>query len=394
MRRFVGAVAMAALLSACANQAENVLLPFPGGQAAMPPGAHQVDMLVATTRQPLPKEPGQMFSGERAPNLAYADVTISIPPDANRKIGDVQWPSQIPGDPKRDFVALASAQIDRGPLLQRLRQQAARQKGRVLLFVHGYNNTFDDAVMRFAQIAHDSKAPAAPFLFTWPSRGRLLEYFYDHESATYSRDALETIFDMLAAEPAVRDVSIVAHSMGNWVTLEALRQSAIRRGRINAKISNVILAAPDVDVDVFAKQIVMLGEPRPRLTLFVSRDDEALGMSRRIGGGIPRIGAVNPDVEPYRSELLDNKIAVFDLTKLKGGGTFNHDKFATSPQIVRLIGGRLIEGQQIGNGRISLGDGIHLLTADAISTVGNVVGGVASAPVKILEGNKQPFAID
>jgi esterase/lipase superfamily enzyme len=65
----------------------------------------------------------------------------------------------------------------------------AKQTGRskVLVFVHGFNNRFDDAVYRFAQIVHDSRAPVIPILFTWPSRGelRLRAYTYDRESANY-----------------------------------------------------------------------------------------------------------------------------------------------------------------------------------------------------------------
>ncbi|WP_223121750.1 hypothetical protein, partial [Salmonella sp. S071_01786] len=94
-------------LAACASRAENVLTPFPGGPTvARADGAHQVDMLVATTRKPLPQEPGQMFSGERAQVVNFAEVAISIPPDSAREVGEVQWPSRLPGDPAREFVTL------------------------------------------------------------------------------------------------------------------------------------------------------------------------------------------------------------------------------------------------------------------------------------------------
>ena len=78
----------------------------------------------------------------------------------------------------------------------------------MLIFVHGFNNRFDDAVYRFAQIVHDSKAEAVPVLFTWPSRGdvRLRSYTYDRESANYSRDALEELIDQLAADPHVKEI--------------------------------------------------------------------------------------------------------------------------------------------------------------------------------------------
>ncbi|WP_342361262.1 alpha/beta hydrolase [Terrarubrum flagellatum] len=386
------ALIVALIIAGCASRAENALTPL--GDIALVPGAHRVDMLVATTRQSTNAVPGELFSGERAKEPAYAEVAISIPPDSARKIGEVQWPRSTPGDPAREFVALKSGRLNRDALRLRLKQEASRRQGRVLVFVHGYNNRYDDAVMRFAQFAYDSRAPGAPLLFTWPSRGKLLAYGYDHESASYSRDALESLFDMLNADPSVREIDVIAHSMGNWVTLEALRQSAIRRGRAPAKIKDVMLAAPDVDVDVFRRQIAELGPQRPRLTLFVSRDDQALGFSKRVWGSVARIGAVDPEAEPYKSEFVANKIAVFDLTALSGErGSFNHDKFATSPEIVRLIGGRLAEGQSINDSRVGLGDGIHLLTADTVNVIGGVVGGVVSAPAKMLEG-KPPVELE
>ncbi|MET0605090.1 MAG: alpha/beta hydrolase [Beijerinckiaceae bacterium] len=386
--RLLRALLFSAIVAGCASRAENVLTPLSPEALASARGASRVEMLVATTRLAAPQTPGEMYSGERAPVLTYADIAISIPPDASRTIGEVQWPQRLPADPARDFVTVKANVVDRGKMMTRLREEARQNGGRVLLFVHGFNNKFEDAVMRFAQIAHDSGARAASMLFTWPSRGKLLAYGYDHESANYSRDSLESVLDMLSAEPAVREVSVLAHSMGNWVTLEALRQSAIRRGRVPSKVQNVMLASPDVDVDVFRTQIASLGASRPNLTLFVSQDDTALRVSRRVWGSVPRIGAVNPEMEPYRSEFLANRITVLDLTKVSTEGSLNHDKFATSPEIVRLIGGRLVAGQQINDGKVTLGEGVHLLAADTASTIGGVVGGIVSAPVKLLEGKK------
>ena len=203
----------------------------------------------------------------------------------------------------------------------------AKQTGRskVLVFVHGFNNRFDDAVYRFAQIVHDAKAPGIPVLFTWPSRGELnlRAYTHDRESANYSRDALEQLLTMLAANPNVKEINVVAHSMGNWVTLEALRGLSIRTGAIGNKIRNVLLVAPDVDVDVFRTQIQRMGTSRPRFALFLSQDDKALSLSQVIWGGGLRLGEIDPAQEPYHSELEREHIEVFDLTKLRGNA---HDR--------------------------------------------------------------------
>src|SRR5919112_1543244 len=166
---------------------------------------------------------------------------------------------------------------------------------------------------------HDSGAPGVPVLFTWPSRGSVLAYGYDRESTNYSRDALETTLRTLARDPSVGEISILAHSMGNWLTLETLRQMAIRDRRVDPKIKNVLLAAPDVDVDVARQQIAQMGATRPLFTLFVSQDDRALAVSRRVWGGSARLGAIDPATEPYRTEIAEARINVVDLTRLKAG---------------------------------------------------------------------------
>src|SRR5580700_2695280 len=91
---------LAPALGGCAGRARDVLMPVTADVA----GAHKVDMLVATTRSAAGAEPGEMFTGERAKALSFAEIAVSLPPDAVRKVGDVQWPSGQPGDPTRDFV--------------------------------------------------------------------------------------------------------------------------------------------------------------------------------------------------------------------------------------------------------------------------------------------------
>jgi esterase/lipase superfamily enzyme len=263
-----------------------------------------------------------MFNGERAEDVSYASVTVSIPPDDARTVGKVQYPGSVPGNPQSDFVTVASGYLDKRAFSTAVSSAAKQHGGKVLVFVHGFNNRFDDAVYRFAQIVHDSKAEGTPVLFTWPSRGevRLNSYAYDRESATLSRDALEELLDTLGANPNVKEVNVLAHSMGNLVTLEALRGKAIAGRRIGSKIKNVLLVAPDVDVDVFKTQIRRMGTPRPRFALFVSQDDKALGLSQLIWGGMPRLGDIDPEQEPYHDILAQQQITVFDLTKLEGDG--------------------------------------------------------------------------
>src|SRR5690348_13975010 len=104
--------------------------------------------------------------------------------------------------------------------------------------------------------------------------------------------------------------------MGNALVLETLRQMAIRGRRI-----------PSKDVDVFANEIADMGDPHPRFTLFASRDDKALALSRWVRGSDARLGAIDPKAEPYRTQLAAEHVSVFDLTDIKSEDGANHNKF-------------------------------------------------------------------
>nr|WP_246728822.1 alpha/beta hydrolase [Rhizobium leguminosarum] len=345
------------------------------------PKTTQVDMLVATTRQPS-GDPATLFNGERSPKPFMTDVAVSIPP--KRQPGTVQWPQRLPPNPATDFAITRVKQIDTIPEGRAWFRQHI-EGGHALVFIHGFNNKYEDSVFRLAQIVHDSGMQATPILFTWPSRAQLTGYEYDKESTNYSRTALEQSLRVLAADPAVKDITILAHSMGTWLAMESLRQMGIRDGHVNAKIHNVILASPDIDIQVFAKQYVEMGEPRPKFTIFVSQDDRALAASSFITGNVSRLGAIDPSTEPYRSRLEKAGITAIDLTKVKTEDSLHHGKFAESPEIVQLIGQRLMTGQTLTDSNVSLGQGVAAVVGGTARTVGTVAGAAVAAPLTIVE---------
>jgi esterase/lipase superfamily enzyme len=378
--RLIAVAAVLAALSSCAGRPQGVLIPT---AAASAPGASKVDVLVATTRKSS-ETAGVLFSGERGREPSVTEIAVSIPPDSAREAGQVQWPKKLPADPAKEFATLSVTPMEATDAPRWLRSNLTKSR-RVMVFVHGFNNRYEDAVYRFAQIVHDSGADAAPVLFTWPSRGSIFAYNYDKESTNYSRDALETMLRRLATEPSVGEVTIMAHSMGSWLTVEALRQMAIRDGRVAPKINNVILASPDLDVDVFQRQFAELGDKRPHFTLFVSQDDRALSLSRRISGNIDRLGQVDPTVEPYRTEFEKAGIVVLDLTKLQGGDRLNHGKFAESPEVVKLIGNRLIAGQTVTDSDVGLGERLGAVALGTAQTVGGAASVAVSTPIAIFD---------
>ncbi|WFR99165.1 alpha/beta hydrolase (plasmid) [Rhizobium tumorigenes] len=378
--RSLAIVAALLLLSGCGGRLIGVMTP----SGTVVRGTSQVRLLAATTRAPS-DDKAILFSGERGSDLKIDAITVSIPPEANRTVGQVQWPARLPANPLKEFSTVNVVPLVSKAEDERWLKQNLPKSRRALVFVHGFNNRYEDAVYRFAQIVHDSGADVVPVVFTWPSRASIFDYNYDKESTNYSRDALEDLLRRISAEPSISEVTVMAHSMGTWLAVEALRQMAIRDGRTLPKIKNVILASPDLDVDVFSRQFLALGKNPPHFTLFVSQDDRALSVSRRISGNVDRLGQVDANAEPYRTQFEKAGISVIDLTKLKSGDSLNHGKFAESADVVKLIGQRLISGQTITDSDVGLGEAVGAVALGVSNTVGNAASVAVSAPIAVFD---------
>lgn len=372
LRPLLAASVISLLACACAPR-EGVLVPVEVGEPVA--GGAQVDMLVATTRAPS-AAPGVVFSGERGDGLAFTNMVVSIPP--NRPVGSIQWPQQVPPNPAREFAVTEVDPLTRAGVRNWYLSQP-KAKRRVLVFVHGFNTRFDAAVFRFAQFVHDTDTNLVPVLFSWPSRGQVTSYVYDRESTNFSRTDLANVLATAAASPHVDEVVVLAHSMGAWLAVEALRDLALRDGKVPAKISNVILASPDLDIDVFERQLRDMGPKRPHMTIFVSRNDRALSVSRLLAGEVTRVGAVDLTDPAYAARLEQGDgVVVLDLTALQGGDSLNHSKFATSPQMVQIMGEQFVAGQDIAS----------TAPAGAPDVVSGLVGAVASAPIQVFAAGR------
>lgn len=358
-------------LARCSSLPEGMLAP-----SDVLPGTATVDMLAVTTRASS-DDKAILFTGDRGREVGYANLVVSIPP--NRAVGTVQWPQSSPGNPATEFVVARSERLSHDDLLKWFKERNGGSR-RVFVYVHGFNTGFDRAVFRFAQLAHDSDANAAPVLFSWPSRGRVFDYRRDLDNASFSRSDLANLLDVAAGSASVGEIVILAHSMGSWVAVEALKQLAIRHGRVPAKISTVILASPDLDVGVFRRQVLDMGPKRPQITLFVSQADLALQASAILSRGSTRLGAVNPEDEGgYGAELRDLEgVTILDLTALRAGDRVNHSLYASSPEMVRLIGKRLIEGQVITDADVT--------PVDALGSAAELV---VTAPIRVFEAARR-----
>ncbi len=352
--RFVHLAVCCLLLAfpACAGGDGTGLL-VPLGDDA--PAGRVLTIFGATSRSEAGEDkPGTMFGGTRADGLNFVSFRISVPPD--RKTGELSVDAQKP-DPKKHFVLLSSQRLSLPEFTGRLRQAAQERPvadRRALVFTHGFNTRFDDAVFRFAQIVEDTGFKGVPILFSWPSRGSSTDYGYDRDSATFSRDQFELLLTGLGNEKSITSIDIFAHSMGNWLTLETLRQASIANNKsATGKIVRVVLAAPDVDMDVFRTQISRMGVLASKFVLYASSDDKALQLSQFLFGGMRRAGE-NTDIAEFKRLGIE----AHDLSGVPGAFGKNHGKAFNDAETVRGIGSVLNErGHEAKQGN-ALSDGV------------------------------------
>lgn len=327
MMRLGLALILAVFLSGCVSAPQ--ILPL---TAEIVPGAEFADVLVTTSRK-ASGDPLVMFDSERSAALNFADITVSVPP--GRPPGKVVYPKSSP-DPAKQFVPVKAATgLGREEFLSRLNARLAmlpKDERVVFIFVHGYNTDFAEGLYRQVQIMHDFEVPGVAMNFSWPSAGKPALYLYDRDSVEFARDGLvETL--RLAAASKAESIQLVGHSMGALLTMKALRALSEKREKaVLRRIRLLVLAAPDIDVDVFGLLLRDI-DPLPANTaIFVSRKDRALQASERLRGGYPRVGQ-GSDI----ADLRDAGITVLDLS---GEGTpgdrLNHNTFATSPTLIAL----------------------------------------------------------
>lgn len=296
------------------------------GSAAYADESARIDrdpnLLVVTTRMPN-GDPVRKpwFTGQRGHGLSFAEAEM-VPPDrsltgrvASVVSGDWKVANVGPVDEENPAKSFADAALGRD----------------VLFYVHGYRETFESAATSAAMLSSGIKFRGTTALFTWPSAAATLDYGYDRESAMWSRDALLDSLMALARSNSGGRINIVAHSMGTMLILETLRTFRSEGGpTAMARIGAIVLASPDMDIDLFTQAVERLGPDAKKITVISSTNDRALALSRQLAGGVVRAGAASRE----RLDALGVRVA--DASDF-GGGLINHDLFLSSPDVQQVV---------------------------------------------------------
>ena len=246
------------------------LLPkAPAGSALMPVyfGTDRAGDTTAVSRD---------YTAARAGRLELGHAIIAIPATAGRMT--VREIAALPRDDLLERVVLR-------------RSRARRFPDQALVFVPGFNTSFEAALARTAQLASDLNFDGPAFVYSWPSAGRVAQYGYDRDSAQLAAPYLADFLRIVLVQSGAKSISIIAHGLGAGLALDALAgvQDQIPRG---VEVRELILAAPDMERATFTAKAGALANAVRRTTLYVASSDRALNISRRFTGGVPRAGDV------------------------------------------------------------------------------------------------------
>jgi len=257
--------------------------------------------------------------------MEYGKTLVSIP--LHHRIGVVERPRwyrlEFSEDPKRHVVIVELEKLAADDFFASVdRSVASREKSEALLFIHGFNVDFDSAVRRTAQIAFDLDFGGVALAFSWPSQASLGAYTVDAANAEWSIPHLANFLLDIQEKTEIERIHVIAHSMGTRVLSNALAHAA--REGFDLKLSNVILAAPDIDADVFHDQLLpRIAEMTQSLTMYASSDDTALKVSQRIHGNA-RLGLSSPQLRVFAG--MDTINASGIDTSMLGHGYYGSHK--------------------------------------------------------------------
>ncbi len=364
--RLVAVAACALAAASCSTTPAPLAIIDPAGAE----GSSQ-SVLVVTSRETV-EDNLVGYGAGRADSLSYNDVKVWVP--SNRNIGAVVYPSTKPAANK-EFGIVEISDISPAIFSDLLDERLNDLPGEktVFLFVHGYNVPYSNGVYRIGQMIADFEIDAVPVHYSWPSQGRALGYLYDRDSVQFARDGFVDLLERIATSDA-DSIFVMGHSMGTLLVMEGLRTlSALGNEDVLDKISPLILASPDIDVDVFRGQMDYL-DPRPDpFIIFVASDDGALKLSERLRGGHARVGEGR-----YISTLQEQGIAVIDLSDVDLGDGTQHSAFASSPTLIQII-------QQAKTAQETLMDADGTERRSPLEALSDFTSGIIYLPKRVVE---------
>lgn len=314
------------LLAAACDSGEGMLEGQDGDYAV-------VRTFYATDRAPTGAEaPAERFGSSRG-TLTYGRADVSIPRD--HRMGELEAPSvwrlEFREDPEKHVVLLDVAPREPDEWFEEVRARVDdAANDAAFVFVHGYNVSFEDAARRTGQMAYDLGFAGAPVFYSWPSAAQTVAYAMDGQAIEWSEPNIRRFLEDFLDRSEAQNVFLIAHSMGNRGLTRALAPLLAERPDLRPRIREIILTAPDIDADVFKRDILppLLEGERP-ITLYAASDDMALVTSKSLHA-YPRAGDSADGI------IVAEGMDTIDATGMDTG-LLRHSYFAESQSVLSDI---------------------------------------------------------
>ncbi len=269
-----------------------------------------------TNRRPVdPADHGKGYTGEFDERTHFGKRIVYIP-ESHRpgELGSPLWRRILTG--RDDRIRLGPAtHLDREQFTREVREVLARldpTERNILVYIHGFNTSFEEAARRAAQLGFDLRVPGLTAFYSWPSRGRLSGYLTDLAAVEASEEHIARFLVRVAELGGPGKVHIIAHSMGNRGLLRAMHRATARAAlAAGVRFGQIFLAAPDVDVALFRQLAGIYPKVSDRTTLYVADEDKALAAMAWLAQG-EKAGSAPPLIV----------LPGIDTIRVKGSGLF------------------------------------------------------------------------
>jgi esterase/lipase superfamily enzyme len=239
-------------------------------------------------------------------NYGTAEVGVPLPHSEGTQKGIKVERIDLPkGDRQHEFRVLTAA-------------ETTNPHRPLIVFVHGFNNTFETAAERAALYAYDLQPDVSSkaAVFSWPSHEKLFGYFGDEDSVLVNQDRADQVLEILRTHD-LSNVVLIGHSMGCRVLTFALRDLELIRDQGKTpklghpQFAQLILIEPDVNAEYFRINIARLRSICSHVTVYASNHDNALRFSNFLHGD-PREGELGTQGLLRKIDVIDASAAKTD----------------------------------------------------------------------------------
>jgi esterase/lipase superfamily enzyme len=278
-------------------------------------------------------EPSNYYGGSRG-KLEAGFCSVSFAPIWGLEDIAETVPFYIP-DEKIEVVNIQEASL--GKLEREMKSLPDKDSGNLILYIHGYNIDFEKSCRRGAILQRALGLEERLLLFSWPADGSMLKYTWDEADLVWSVPHMAEFLDLVVSSIGAGNTDVVAHSLGARGIVQALLRLSYRNTE-EIILNELVLIAPDIDVDIFRQELPQLKNVVRRITVYVSKNDKALKLSQEVHG-YPRLGQAGEKLTIFKEvETID--ISAISLRRFSG-----HIYHLFNPEVIGDLAELLLTGK-------------------------------------------------